>query len=141
LPNKLTLAAFAASLFPGTALATQGFTCRSLDGDASISMSLGSAGGLGFAGAQMSHGESRWVTDPAFGDGTIFTFGQGFADADGMRIDFFDEIVNEPVAQLRVVRAEEDEAVVHAGTLRIIGHGVWAVACGEEYKGCALRPF
>lgn len=95
-------------------------------------MSFGSAGGLGFAGARMVADGRVWVTDPAYGDGETFTFGQGMADADGIRIDFFDDIVNERVAELRLFRAEEGDDYVLAGTLRIIGTGAWAVSCEEQ---------
>lgn len=125
------LAALAASLST-PALATQGMLCSAPDDAARISLSLGSAGGLGFAGASMAADGRAWVTDPAYGEGEIFTFGQGMADADGMRIDFFDDIVNERVAELRLFRAEEGDDYVLAGTLRIIGTGAWAVVCQEQ---------
>lgn len=129
--NKLTLAALAASLLASPAWATQGLSCRAADGAAAISLSLGSAGGLGFAGASMTAGERNWVTDTAYGAGDIFTFGQGMSDETGMRIDFYDDIVNDRVAELRLYRAIERDEVVLAGTLRIIELGVWAVSCEE----------
>jgi hypothetical protein len=125
------LAAAAASLFATPAWATQGLICSADDGAAEIGLTLGTAGGLGFVGASMVAGESRWVTDPAYGEGEIFTFGQGMADETGMRLDFFDDIVNDRVAELRLYRAMEGDDFVLAGTLRIIGRGAWAVACEE----------
>ncbi|ODT78510.1 MAG: hypothetical protein ABS76_23450 [Pelagibacterium sp. SCN 64-44] len=125
------LAALAASLST-PALATQGLSCSAPDSGAEISLLLGTAGGLGFAGASMSAGDRSWVTDPAYGEGETFTFGQGMSDPDGIRIDFFDEIVNDRVAELRLSRAEEGDDAVLAGTLRILGVGAWAVACAEQ---------
>lgn len=126
------LAALAASLSAAPALATQGMLCASVDGDASIELLLGSAGGLGFAGGSMNAGDRSWVTDAVYGDGEIFTFGQGMSDLSGIRIDFFDDIVNERVAELRLSRAEEGDEIVLAGTLRIVDVGVWAVFCEEQ---------
>ncbi len=125
------LAAAAAGLLASPAWATQGLSCRALDGAAEISLSLGSAGGLGFAGASMTAGDRRWVTDAAYGEGEIFTFGQGMSDEAGIRIDFYDDIVNDWVAELRLFRAQEGDDFVLAGTLRIIGVGAWAVCCVE----------
>ncbi len=130
--NKLLLAALAASTLAGPAWATQGLLCRAPEGAAEIGLTLGTAGGLGFAGAGMSAGEKRWVTDPAYGAGEIFTFGQGMADETGLRIDFFDDIVNDRVAELRLYRAMEGDDFVQAGTLRILGLGAWPVICEES---------
>jgi hypothetical protein len=127
----MALAALAASLLASPAWATQGLSCRATDGAAAIGLSLGSAGGLGFAGATLSVGERSWVTDPAYGAGEIFTFGQGMSDEIGIRIDFFDDIVNERVAELRLYRAMEGDDFVLAGTLRVLGAGAWAVSCEE----------
>lgn len=129
--NKLVLAVTTASLLAGPAWATQGLSCRSADGAAELALSLGSAGGLGFAGASMSAGDRRWVTDPAYGAGEIFTFGQGMSDETGMRIDFYDDIVNDRVAEVRLYRAMEGDDFVLAGTLRVIDVGAWAVSCEE----------
>lgn len=125
------LAALAASLST-PALATQGLLCQAADGDAEISLSLGTAGGLGFAGASMAADGRSWVTDPAYGAGEIFTFGQGMSDPAGIRIDFFDDIVNDRVAELRLSRAEEGDDIILAGTLRIVGVGAWALSCQEQ---------
>lgn len=95
-------------------------------------MSLGTAGGLSIVGASMHAGEERWVTDPAYGEGALFTVGQSFSDEAGLKADFFDDIVNERVAELRLVRAQESNDWVLAGTLRILGVGVWPVACDEQ---------
>lgn len=81
----------------------------------------------------MTLGDERWITDPAYGEGTIFTIGQGFADETGIKADFFDDIVNERVAELRLVTATEAGETVLAGTLKVLGKGVWPVVCtGEE---------
>ena len=126
------LAALAASLSAAPALATQGMLCSAMDGSAEISMSLGTAGGLAVVGASMGAGDERWVSDAAYGEGALFTIGQRFSDASGMRVDFFDEFVNEKVAELRLSSAEEGADFVLAGTLRIVGVGAWAVSCEEQ---------
>lgn len=125
------LAALAASLST-PAWATQGLSCNAIDGHAGITLSLGTAGGLAIVGANMHADDARWVTDPAYGEGTILTIGQHFGDTSGIKADFFDDIVNDRVAELRLSRAEEGDDVVLAGTLRIVGRGVWAVSCEEQ---------
>jgi hypothetical protein len=126
------LAALAASLSAAPALATQGMLCSAMDGGAEISMALGNAGGLAVVGASLRVDDQSWVSDAAYGEGTPFTIGQRFSDASGMKVDFFDEFVNEKVAELRLSHAEEDGDFVLAGTLRVVGAGAWAVSCEEQ---------
>jgi len=132
LPNKLLLAALAASLSAAPASATQCMYCSDVEANTEVGLLLGTAGGFGGIGANMRHRTRHWTTDPAYGDGAIFTIGQGFADDQGMKVDFYDEIVNLPVAELRLSHAQEAGEHVFAGTLRIIGLGVWAVSCSED---------
>ncbi|KKB09707.1 hypothetical protein [Devosia chinhatensis] len=126
------LAALAASLLASPAWATQGLGCVSPDGGTQISLSLGSAGGLAIVGARMQADGQSWVTDPAYGDGDIFTIGQRFADESGLKVDFFDDILNDRVAELRLSRAEDGADLVFAGTLRIVDLGAWALSCDEQ---------
>lgn len=95
-------------------------------------MTIGTAGGLAIVGAALRAGESAWVTDPAYGEGAIFTIGQHFADETELKADFFDENINEKLAELRLVRAQEGHDVAQAGTLRVIGVGAWTVSCEEQ---------
>ncbi|WP_297111191.1 hypothetical protein [uncultured Devosia sp.] len=125
------LAALAASLSAVPASATQWMYCTDAEANTEVGLLLGTAGGFGGIGANMRHRTRHWTTDPAFGDGAIFTIGQGFADDAGMKVDFYDEIVNLPVAELRLSYATEAGEHVFAGTLRIIDLGVWAVSCSE----------
>lgn len=105
--------------------------CSDAEATTEVGLLLGTAGGFGGIGANMRHQTRHWTTDPLYGDGAIFTIGQGFADDQGMKVDFYDEIVNLPVAELRLSHAEEAGEHVFAGTLRIIDIGVWAVSCSE----------
>jgi hypothetical protein len=131
--NKLILAASAASIvFAAPVSATEWFVCTDPAETVELGILRGTAGGFGGFAASMAIGGDRWTTDPVYGEGAIFTIGQGFADESSIRADFFDEIVNERVAELRVVHATELGETVFAGTLRVIGRGVWPVVCGGE---------
>lgn len=72
------------------AFATQGLSCTSIGHDVVLNMSLGTAGGLSIVGASMQAGDANWVTDPAYGEGTIFMVGQSFFDGEELKADFFD---------------------------------------------------
>ncbi|MHA6299309.1 hypothetical protein [Devosia sp. CAU 1758] len=105
--------------------------CTDTDAITEVGLLLGTAGGFGAIGANMRQETRHWTTDLSYGDGAIFTIGQGFADDQGMKVDFYDQTVNNPVAQLRLSHAEEAGEAVFAGTLRIFNLGVWAVSCSE----------
>lgn len=130
--NKFWLAALAASLSAAPAAATQWLNCANAAQGVDVGLLLGTAGGFGATGAIMRQEDHNWSTDPAYGAGTPFTIGQGFSDSSGMKVDFYDEIVNDLVAELRLVRGAEGDDVVLAGMLRIVGIGVWPVTCDWE---------
>jgi hypothetical protein len=111
------------------ASATEWTRCADPGEAVEVALLQGTIDAFAAVAATMRHGEEHWVTDPAYGEGTPFSIGQGFADETGMRVDFFDEIVNERLAELRLYRAEEGGETVTAGVLRIIGQGVWPVIC------------
>jgi hypothetical protein len=109
-------------------LATEWIACASSDGGASMDILVGSVDVLSIAGITVTVGDKVWATDPAYGPGDPVIVGQAFEDADTIRVDAVDDgyVV---VAALRLFKASEGEDYVHAGTLRIPGHGAWAVAC------------
>jgi hypothetical protein len=109
-------------------LATEWISCASPDGGASMDILVGDVGVLSIAGMTITVGEQVWATDPAYGPGDPTKVGQAFEDAETLRVDAVDDGYAK-IAELRLFKASEGESYVHAGTLRIPGHGAWAVAC------------
>lgn len=119
-------------LLPASVTATQAtewMYCG--DGDAVVELGflLGTVDAFMPSAITMRHDTMHWTSDPVYGEGTPITLGQGFSDAGMLQVDLFDEGLGERIAELRLNRAEEGDMVVLAGTLRLPGRGVWAVAC------------
>ena len=111
-------------------LATEWINCASPDGGASIDVLVGATDVLSVVGMTITVGAKVWATDPAYGPGEPVSLGQGFEDAETLRIDAVDPNVTTRIAELRLFKATEgDAALVYGGTLRIPGHGAWAVSC------------
>ena len=83
---------------------------------------------LSIAGMTITVGEKVWATDPAYGPGDPTQVEQAFEDADTLRVDAVDGGTAK-IAELRLFKTSEGEVSLYAGTLRIVGHGAWAVAC------------
>ena len=94
-----------------------------------IGFLLGTVDAFMPAGATMRHETRHWTTNEAYGDGAVMTVGQGYGDDTMLMVDLFDEAVDAKIAELRLWKAQEGEEVVNAGTLHILGQGVWAVNC------------
>ena len=111
------------------ASATEWVYCSDVDAVVEIGFLLGTVEAFMPAGATMRHKTMHWITDQAYGDGAIMTVGQGYGDDTMLVVDLFDEAVDAKIAELRLWKAQEGEQVVNAGTLHILGQGVWAVNC------------
>ncbi|WP_316360113.1 hypothetical protein [Devosia sp.] len=109
--------------------ATEWMYCGDTEAVVEVGFLLGSIDAFLPAAITMRHKTMHWTSGEAYGEGAPITMGQGFADARTLQVDLFDENLIERVAELRLSRAEEGDMVVLAGTLRIPGQGVWAVAC------------
>lgn len=109
--------------------ATEWMYCGDTEAVVEVGFLLGSVDAFMPAAITMRHKTMHWTSGKAYGEGAPITMGQGFADARTLQVDLFDENLSERVAELRLSRAEEGDMVVLAGTLRIPGQGVWAVAC------------
>jgi hypothetical protein len=109
-------------------LATEWISCASSDGGASMDILVGDADVVAIAGMTITVGDKVWATDPAYGPGDPTKVGQAFEDADTLRVDAVDDGFAK-IAELRLFKASEGEDALYAGTLRIIGHGAWGVAC------------
>jgi hypothetical protein len=111
------------------ASATEWVYCSDVEAVVEVGFLLGTVDGFMPAGATMRHGTRHWTTSEAYGDGAIMTVGQGYGDDTMLMVDLFDEAVDAKIAELRLWKAQEGEEVVNAGTLHILGQGVWAVNC------------
>lgn len=109
--------------------ATEWVYCGDTEAVVDVGFLLGSVDAFMPSAITMRHKTMHWTSGEAYGEGTPITMGQGFSDAQTLQVDLFDEGLSERIAELRLSRAEEGDIVVLAGTLRIPGQGVWAVAC------------
>jgi hypothetical protein len=124
LPTLLILVAAATP-----AAATEWVHCSDAGGAASFDYLAGDGVGvLAISALTVTAGQKVWASDPANGPGDPVSVGQGFEDADTVRIDAMDKDFYK-IAELRLFKATEGDAYISAGTLRIAGMGVWAVSC------------
>jgi hypothetical protein len=111
------------------ALATEWVNCVAPDGAATIDFLAGSVDVLAVVGLNISVGEQVWASSAAYGPGDPVVVGQAFEDAGTILIDAVDEAMTGKIAELRLFKASEADAIAYGGTLRIAGHGVWPVSC------------
>lgn len=125
-------AATAAALVCGLAtpsLATEWVNCAALDGAASFDYLAGMLDASGVVGMTITAGEQVWATDPAYGPGDPVVVGQALETGETVLIDAVTPDVVGTIARLRLFKAVEGDAFAYGGTLRIAGHGAWAVSC------------
>lgn len=125
-------AATAAALVCGLAtpsLATEWVNCVAPDGAASFDYLAGALEVLGVVGMTITAGEQVWATDPAYGPGDPVAVGQAFETPEMVLIDAVTPEITGTIAQLRLFKAADGDAFAAGGTLRIPGHGAWAVSC------------
>jgi len=111
-------------------LATEWINCSDAQGEASFDFLVGTLDVIAVAGLTITVGEKVWASDVAYGPGEPVSVGQAFEDAETIRVDVMDENVNARIAELRLFKATEgDAATIYSGTLRVLGHGAWAMSC------------
>ena len=110
-------------------LATEWVSCSDARGEASFDYLAGAVDVLAVVGLTITVGEQVWASDVAYGPGEPVAVRQAFEDAGSVRIDAMDENLMARIAELRLFRASEGDHVALGGTLRIPGHGAWAVSC------------
>lgn len=120
---RLVLATALGVALAAPAWATGTISCVSEDG-ATIDMTIGSLPVLAVVSAHIQSGGEAWSTL----DNQIVV-GQAYGDAEQVRVDFTDEIVNAIVARLRLFRVLDGTDFAMAGTLQIVDHGAYAVTC------------
>ena len=127
----IRLAAIAVSLcgLATPSLATEWVNCASPDGGASFDFLAGTLDVLSVVGMTITVGDKVWATDPAYGPGEPVSVGQAFETDTMVLVDAVDPGVTTKIAELRLFKSTEADAMVYAGTLRIPGHGAWAVSC------------
>ena len=111
------------------ASATEWVHCSDGQGEASFDYLSGDGlGVLAIVGLTITAGEKVWASAEAYGPGDPVSVGQGFEDADSVRVDAMDRDFVK-IAELRLFMAAEGDSYVTAGTLRMPGMGAWAVSC------------
>ena len=113
------------------ALATATIFCDGVEDDSvSLSIGVGRVPVLAVLNVLIEADGTLYANDTtAHPDATPIIFGQGYTDANRVRIDFTDPNVEEILISLRLERAFEDKAGAEAGILRVIGVGAYAVVC------------
>ena len=111
------------------ALATEWVNCVAPEGAATFDFLAGSVDVLSIVGLNISTGDQVWANSAAYGPGDPVAVGQAFETADTLLIDAVDEGATTRIAELRLFKATEADAVVYGGTLRIAGYGAWPVSC------------
>ena len=109
--------------------ATEWVNCSDAEGAATFSYLAGALDVLSVVGLNISVGDKVWASDVAYGPGEPVAVGQAFETTDTVLIDAMDANLTARIAELRLFKAAEGDAVVTAGTLRMPGHGAWAVSC------------
>jgi hypothetical protein len=126
---------FAASFVAVLALAspvaaTEWLNCADPAGAASIDLLQGTLDVAGIVGMTISTGDQVWASHVEYGPGDPVVVGQAFETATELVVDAMDEAVATKVAELRLFKTTDAAgAPVYGGTLRIPGHGAWAVSC------------
>jgi hypothetical protein len=108
--------------------ATARIDCNATDNAAWISFLASSSGGLRPMEVDMSAGKRVWSTNDREGT-TPMHVSQAFQTDNHVSVDMLDADQVNTLAELRVNTAVEGSADAAAGTLRIVGVGVWPVVC------------
>ena len=121
--------AFLAVLAVSPAMATEWVHCADAGGAASFDYLAGDGTGvLQVLAVTITAAEKVWASDPANGPGDPVSIGQAYEDGAMVLIDAMDKDFTK-LAELRLFKAGEGDAVALGGTLRIAGQGAWAVSC------------
>lgn len=126
---RLVAAAIVATGLASPALATEWLNCSDATGAAGMDLLLGTLDVAAVAGMTVSAGEQVWASHVEYGPGDPAVVGQAFETADTLVVDAMDDGMATRIAELRLFKASEGDTVVYSGTLRVPGHGAWAVNC------------
>jgi hypothetical protein len=109
------------------ASATGAVECEAAGGGAGVALTVGSLPVLGIVHMQITAGDRTWSTG-GNGDDAIIV-GQAFRDGERWLIDATDPNIENVVAEIRLNGANENGDMALAGTLKISGHGAFAISC------------
>lgn len=111
-------------------LATEWLNCSDREGAASIDLLLGAMDVAAVAGMTISVGDRVWASHVEYGPGEPISVGQAFENGEVLFVDAMDEALAAKIAELRLFKGSEgDGPFIYGGTLRIVGEGIWPVAC------------
>lgn len=118
-----------AVLVASPAMATEWVHCADAGGAASFDYLAGDGTGvLQISAVTITGAEKVWASDPANGPGDPVSIGQAYEDGAMVLIDAMDKDFGK-LAELKLFKAGEADAVALGGTLRIVGQGAWTVSC------------
>lgn len=120
------LAFAAASALP--AQASVGLFCHGTYID--IEIPLGGAAGLNPLSATIRAAGTIWTTEEGVAGATPIVPAQSASVDNRLYLDFSDPNLEGIIVEIRLFWAEEETDPVYGGTLRIAGHGAWAISCG-----------
>lgn len=126
---RLVATAAALCLLASPAMATEWLNCADRDGAASVDLLLGAMDVAAVVGVTVSTGDQVWASHVEYGPGDPIAVGQAFETPDFLMVDLMDAAMVEKVAEVRLFKASEGDLFAYGGTLRIAGHGAWAVGC------------
>ena len=129
--NRLTAAALVLATFLGAspAFATGGVYCDGArDKDVGAFLTVGRVPGFAVVDAVITTKDRAWTIRAQDGAAPIVLV-QGAVIGDLTVADFADPNVENIVASLRVVRADNEQGFAAAGVLSIPGVGAWPLVC------------
>ncbi len=127
--DMLTAIALALCIVAAPAHATGEISCRGIENAAvNLSLGFGTLPILSVISARIAVDGTIYQLRGGE-DATTIRFGDGAFLDDGLIARFTDDIVNEVLAELRIVTAAEKRAVASVGLLRLPGRSVYPLIC------------
>jgi hypothetical protein len=119
------------ALTASPATAAGWMSCSDSGGLASFDYFIADQADFNVTAVTVTASERVWASDPANGPGDPIYVGQFYDDPTGTLVDAIDEVFNK-VAELKLFKAVEADAIAYGGTLRIVDVGAWAVSCSPS---------
>lgn len=130
--NKVSvalLAVIAGLSGTGAAHATLSIACTAIDGsDATVELGMGTLPILAVIGARIDARGMAWAINPQAGE-TEMISGEGAHLGDGFVVRFTDPNVENIIAEVRVLSAQEKDEMVSVAILRLPETGVIPMTC------------
>jgi hypothetical protein len=110
------------------ASATEWIHCNDAADEVQIGLLAGHFTFLNVSRATLRVDEKHWSSDPQIEPGLPLGTAQLYFGDDQLLVDLVDGD-HELLAQLRVYTADDVNAYVQGGVLRVVDHGAWIVSC------------